>query len=69
METKVYSVRLPGETARAVCDLAKQWGPVKPLTLADVVRECVRRVHEAETKKRRNGDERRRMACKDRQGC
>ena len=32
-------------------ELATLWSPVHPLPIAQVVRECVRRVHETETSK------------------
>ena len=45
------NMRLDRDTGRRLTELAAIMGPVKPLTISDVVRECVRRVHEAETKK------------------
>jgi hypothetical protein len=52
--TEVKSVRLSVDTRAKIEDLGRVWGPVKPLTLADVVRECVERAHKHETKKKGN---------------
>ncbi len=43
-------MRLDPDTRRRMKELAVVMGPVKPLTISDVVRECVRRVHEIDTK-------------------
>lgn len=50
--TDVKSIRLSVETRSKIEELGRAWGPVKPLTFADVVRECVERIHRQETKKR-----------------
>jgi hypothetical protein len=44
-------MRLDPDTRRRLTELAAIMGPIKPLTLTDVVRECVRRVHLSETSK------------------
>ncbi len=43
-------MRLDPDTRRRMKELAVVMGPVKPLTISDVVRECVRRVHESDIK-------------------
>ncbi len=48
--TTQKNMRFDAETKARVTELAARWSPVKPLTASDVVRECVRRVHEVETK-------------------
>ena len=48
--TAQKNMRLETETLERIDFLAAKWSPVKPLTATDVVRECVRRVHEAEIK-------------------
>ena len=48
---EIKSIRLSKETQEKIRDLGKSWGPVKPLTMADVLRECVDRAHSLETKK------------------
>lgn len=48
--SEVKSVRLGEATLAKIDELGRMWGPVKPLTLADVVRECVDRIHRQETK-------------------
>jgi predicted transcriptional regulator len=45
------NMRLDDATRDKLAKLATRWSPIKPLTLTDVVRECVRRVHETETSK------------------
>ncbi len=52
-KTEKKSLRLTVETVRQAGELARLLGgPVRPLSLADVVCECVRRVHEREIQKR-----------------
>ncbi len=52
MQTRKRQYRLGEPTERKIAELAvKLGGPVRPLTEADVVRECVRRVHSQEMKK------------------
>ena len=46
------TMRSDEDTLRRIAELAKIMGPVAPLTRSDVLRECVRRVHEIETKKK-----------------
>ncbi len=46
--TTQTNMRLDPDTVRRLKELAAIMGPVKPLTTSDVVRECVRRVHEQE---------------------
>lgn len=48
----IKSIRLSSETQAKIADLGRIWGPVKALTFADVIRECVDRIHNTETKKR-----------------
>ncbi len=49
--TKKSQYRLGEATDRRIAELAAiLGGPVRPLTDTDVVRECVRRVYESETK-------------------
>ncbi len=43
-------MRLDPDTRLRMKELAVVMGPVKPLTISDVVRECVRRVHESDIK-------------------
>lgn len=40
------------ETHARIRELAALWSPVRPLPLAAVIRECVRRIHETETQKK-----------------
>ena len=51
MPTPPTMMRLDPDTRRRLHELAVIMGPIKPLTTSDVVRECVRRVHETETTK------------------
>ena len=46
------TMRSDEDTLRRIAELARIMGPVAPLTRSDVLRECVRRVHEIETKKK-----------------
>ena len=48
--TTQTNMRLDDDTRTKIDWLSVCWGPVKPLTVADVVRECMRRVHQSETK-------------------
>jgi len=48
--TTQTNMRLDEETKARLAELGRTWSPVKPLNASDVVRECVRRVHESETK-------------------
>jgi hypothetical protein len=50
-KTEQKALRLTPVTVEQAQDLAKLWGPVKALSLADVVAECIKRVHEAESRK------------------
>ncbi len=53
LKTERKSLRLTADTVRQAEELAGLFGgPVRPLSLADVVCECVRRVHEVETQKK-----------------
>jgi hypothetical protein len=49
MTNPQITIRPDPDTVRRLKELAAIMGPVKPLTNSDVVRECVRRVHETET--------------------
>jgi hypothetical protein len=51
MTNSQTNMRLDLDTRTKLTELATRWSPVKPLTLTDVVRECVRRVHLSETSK------------------
>ncbi len=52
-KTEKKSLRLTVETVRQAGELARLLGgPVRPLSLADVVSTCVERVHGIETKKK-----------------
>jgi hypothetical protein len=53
MSAPQLNIRTDPDTVRRLVELAAIMGPVKPLTKSDVVRECVRRVHESETKEKR----------------
>ena len=44
------AIRVTPEIVDQAVELGRLWGPVKPLSLADVFATCVRRVHEEETK-------------------
>ncbi len=51
VKTERKSFRLTAETVRQAEELARLFGgPVRPLSLADVVSTCVARVHGIETK-------------------
>jgi hypothetical protein len=50
MSANQLNIRPDPDTLRRIAELAAIMGPVKPLTKSDVVRECVRRVHESECK-------------------
>jgi Arc/MetJ-type ribon-helix-helix transcriptional regulator len=41
-------VRIQPEIRKMIDALAKAWGPVVPLTDSDVIREAIRRAHQAE---------------------
>lgn len=43
-------LRMTAETVKQAEELAAIWSPVKPLSLADAMSECVRRVYESQTK-------------------
>lgn len=45
------TMRPDEDTLRRLTELSKIMGPVAPLTRSDVLRECVRRIHEQETAK------------------
>lgn len=49
-KTEQKALRFTIETVEQAQDLAKLWGPVKPLSLADVTAECIKRVHQQEMK-------------------
>ena len=53
IKTERKDLRMTTETAAQISFLAVRWGPVAPLSAAAVVAECVRRVHETETRKRK----------------
>ena len=46
------SVRLSEATLRKTEELGRLWGPVKPLSLADVIAVMTDKMHEQETKKK-----------------
>ncbi len=46
------AIRLTPLTVAQAHELARFWGPIKPLSLADVVAECIKRVHDQESKKK-----------------
>jgi hypothetical protein len=46
------NMRLEDETLKMIRSLAHSWGGIKPLTNTDVVRECVKRAHQQETKRK-----------------
>ena len=50
-KTDQRSLRFTPETVQKAKELAKLLGPIKPLSLADVVTECIERVHKQETKR------------------
>lgn len=50
IKSKQLSFRLTPEAVNQAYYLAHIWSPVKPLSLADVVIESIRRAHEAESK-------------------
>ncbi len=53
VKTERKSFRLTAETVRQAGELAKLFGgPVRPLSLADVVATCVAQVHEREIQKK-----------------
>jgi hypothetical protein len=49
-KTTQRAIRLTPLTVTQASELAKLWGPIKPLSLADVVAECIGRVHQKEAK-------------------
>ena len=51
--TRQKNMRLDDLTLSRVADLAAKWSQAAPLTDSAVVRECVKRVHETETRKRK----------------
>ncbi len=55
MPTKTARIafRLSPETDRQIAELAARWMGLTPPSRADVVAECVKRVHLEETKKER----------------
>ena len=48
----VTSIRLSEETRKQIAMLARVWGPVKPLTMSEIVTVCVQRVYLVETNKK-----------------
>ena len=48
-KTERADLRLTPETLQRIVDLSRIMGPTVPLSRADVVAECVRRVHRIET--------------------
>jgi hypothetical protein len=51
-KTEQKAMRLTWATVQQARELAELWGPVKPLSLADVVAECIRRIHAQEVRKK-----------------
>ncbi len=49
--TKQRNMKLGQETEAKIAELAVKWSPVK-LSATQVVRECVKRVYEQESKKK-----------------
>lgn len=47
-ENKPRQFRLNEETLAKIDELAKVWGPVRPLTRTDVIREAIDRIHAGE---------------------
>ena len=47
-KTRRLQVRLEPDLEAKIAELARRWGPVKPLTPRDVARECVARVYRSE---------------------
>lgn len=52
-KTRRTSLRLTDEAVAMADELAKAWGPVSPLSFADVVIESLRIAKEQETRKRK----------------
>ena len=52
-KTKQTALRFTDETFEQAQELARLWSPVKPLSLADTVAECIKRAYEQEAKKGR----------------
>lgn len=50
------SLRCTPQTVEKANELAKLWGPVKALSLADVVAECIERVYKQESKRKEKRD-------------
>ncbi len=50
-KTRQTTLRFTEATAAQVHDLARVWGSLKPLSLADTFAEAVRRAHQAEARK------------------
>lgn len=53
--TKQLNIKVDQTIRDQIAELAKLWSPVKPLTATDVVKECVRRVHQANTRRTAHG--------------
>ena len=51
-KTKQTAVRITEDAWEQAQELGRLWGPVKPLSIADVFVECVRRAHAQETRKK-----------------
>jgi len=51
IKTKQKSFRLAPVTLERIRQLGELWGPVATVSPANVVDECVKRVHSQETKK------------------
>lgn len=50
MMTRQLNMRLDDLTLSRLQNLAAKWSQAGPLSISAVIRECVRRVHETETK-------------------
>jgi len=46
-----FTLRLTETTLAQVHDLARLWGSLRPLSLADTFAEAIRRAHQAEARK------------------
>lgn len=52
VESQPFSIRLTDQERAILARLGRQWGPIKPLSLADVIRELIRRADEVKPMKR-----------------
>jgi hypothetical protein len=48
MASSQLNVWADNDTRRRLAILARQWSPIKPLTMSVTVRECVRRIFETD---------------------